>query len=98
MEPRLHGQAYDQQGADLANWMRAVWGCQDATFKRGRASHRSATASRLLWSQKDKQSNGDITPFAAASPLGNFAISVCGNLSPEAIGAELIDSSPSWPR
>jgi hypothetical protein len=30
--------------------------------------------------------------------LGNFGISVCGNFSPQAIGAELIDRSQSWSR
>jgi hypothetical protein len=33
MEPRLQGQAYRSQVADLANWMRAVWGGQESTFK-----------------------------------------------------------------
>jgi hypothetical protein len=47
---------------------------------------------------KDKQSNGDITPFAAASALAISQSASGGNLSPEATGAELIDSSPSWPR
>jgi hypothetical protein len=44
---------------------------------------------------KDKQSNGDITPFAAASALA-ISQSASAEISRrEAIGAELIDSSPS---